>query len=237
MFTMAEEAINRAKGYEVLAEVFLKEPSPELIKGIQMWTEAAAAEELNLLKDILKNVHTYDPKLENLTQEYYDLFFVPVSGRFIPPFESTIRGAKREKGKKIKYGAHWGTQAYRLADLYEKLGFNPGALAIFAPLKETKIPDHLGLELLFMAYLCRLEDRRTKAGQDITTVRQLQKTMINDHLLGWLPQFTEELVKLEVSGFYSYFAQLALELCREESIAFEENKSYIETLERSGVRG
>lgn len=113
-------------------------------------------------------------------------------------------------------------QAHQLAALYEKVGFDPGTLEIFEPLKETKIPDHLGLELLFIAYLCRLEDKAAKSGQEITGLRQLQNRMLNDHLLGWLPQFTGELVKLETSGFYSYFAILALELCQEESKSLNE---------------
>lgn len=231
MIGMDENAMDRARGYEVLAEVFLKEPLPEEMEGLKVWTDSGSTEKLLELKVILEKIQSDDPELINLTQEYYDLFFVPVSGRFIPPFESTIRGAKREKGKKIKYGAYWGMQTHQLAALYEKVGFDPGALEIFEPLKETKMPDHLGLELLFIAYLCRLEDKAVKSGQEITGLRQLQNRMLNDHLLGWLPQFTTELVRLESSGYYSYFALLALELCREES------KSLNETFERSGICG
>ncbi|AHF07731.1 TorD/DmsD family molecular chaperone [Desulfitobacterium metallireducens] len=222
MFEMDENVIDRARGYEVLAEIFLKEPSTEGMEGLKAWTDSGSTEKLLELKAILEKIQNEDSELMNLTQEYYDLFFVPVSGRFIPPFESTIRGAKREKGKRIKYGAHWGMQAHQLAALYEKVGFDPGTLEIFEPLKETKIPDHLGLELLFIAYLCRLEDKAAKSGQEITGLRQLQNRMLNDHLLGWLPQFTGELVKLETSGFYSYFAILALELCQEESKSLNE---------------
>ncbi|HVJ48183.1 molecular chaperone TorD family protein [Desulfitobacterium sp.] len=231
MFRMDENAIDRARGYELLAGIFLKEPSPQVIQVLKAWTESGTTGELLELAGILNRIQTHDPELLCLTQEYYDLFFVPVSGRFLPPFESAIRGAERSKGKKIKYGSHWGSPAHQLSDLYERVGFNPGALNIFEPLKETKIPDHLGLELSFMAYLCRMENKATNAGQEISGIRQLQQRVLENHLLEWLPQFTAELLKLEVSRYYPYFAQLALELCQEEIRFFNEK------FERSGISG
>lgn len=229
MLGMDENAIERAQGYEFLAGIFLKEPSPEGLKVLILWSEAETKEESLKLEKILQEFPTNDPELLKLKQEYYDLFFVPVSGRYIPPYESAIRGAVRLKKGKMKYGSHWGIPAQQLSDLYENTGFNPKALDIFEPLKETQLPDHLGLELSFMAYLCRLEDKFINKGEEIRGLRNLQKSILKDHLLEWLPQFTTELLNVEVSGYYSYFALLALELCREEF------KSLSTTIERSGI--
>lgn len=231
MLSMDENAIERAQGYEFLAGIFLKEPSPEGLKVLILWKEAETKEESLKLEKILQGFQTNDPELLKLKQEYYDLFFVPVSGRYIPPYESAIRGAVRSKKGKMKYGSHWGIPAHQLSDLYENVGFNPKALDIFEPLKETQLPDHLGLELSFMAYLCRLEDKFINEGQEIRGLRNLQKSILKDHLQEWLPQFTTELLNVEVSGYYSYFALLALGLCQEEL------KSLSITIERSGICG
>lgn len=216
MFGTGGSVLDRALAYEFLAGIFLKEPDTEVIKIFKDKIEALDAADKDELSGIINSIQAQDPELKNLTQEFYDLFFVPVSGRFVPPFESAIRGAERQEGKKIKYGAHWGLQAHQLFDLYERMGFKPESLNIFEPLKQTKIPDHLGLELSFLAYLFRIEEVALQAGQETTGLRQLQQEVLVNHLLGWLPQLTEDLEKVESSGYYSYFAHLALELCQED---------------------
>lgn len=216
MFETDGSVLERARAYEFLAGIFLKEPATEIIKILKEWVEAVDAAERDELLEIINTIQAQDPELKDLTQEFYDLFFVPVSGRFVPPFESPIRGAERQEGKKIKYGSHWGLQAHRLIDHYERMGFKSETLNIFEPLKQTKIPDHLGLELSFLAYLYRLEDVALQADQETTGLHQLQHRILTDHLLGWLPQFTEDLEKVEATGYYSYFAHLALELCQED---------------------
>lgn len=232
MFGIDGSASERARAYEFLAGIFLKEPVTEVVKILKDWVQTAQGnqtdesedeEQEDNLSEIFNRFETKDPELKGLTQEFYDLFFVPVSGRFVPPFESPIRGAERQEGKKIKYGSHWGLQTHRIFEYYERLGFQPEALNIFEPLKQTKIPDHLGFELSFLAYLCRLEEVALQSGQETAGLRQLQQRILQDHLLGWLPQFIEDLERVESTGYYPYFAQLALEWCQEQ--------------ERSGSRG
>ena len=214
MFETDGSALDRAKGYEFLAGIFLKEPNVEVFQILKDW--AASIEEDAELGVLLNRIEEKDPTLEGLTQEYYDLFFVPVSGRFVPPFEAAIRGAFREEGKKTKFGSFWGSETAQISEIYKQIGFHPEELEIFEPLKQMNMPDHIGFELSFMAYLCQVEENLNKNGQSSESVLNLEKIFLDQHLNSWLTLLKEDLGRVESTGFYTYFVQLASNLCQEE---------------------
>lgn len=211
---------HRAGAYEFLAGIFLKKPSPEILSELNAWAQTSGDSQIqSLLTKILKK----DPCLENLEQEYYDLFFVPVSGRFVPPFESAITGALREEGKTTKFGSFWGTETVEIAHLYERTGFQPNQLVIFGPLRELNLLDHLGFELSFMAYLCRLQEEQENLGLAISGLQQLQKSVLTQHLNRCLPLFVKDLERVDQSGYYLYFAKLTQTLCEEEAAYWDDD--------------
>jgi putative dimethyl sulfoxide reductase chaperone len=212
-------ALDRAKVYEFLAGIFLKEPNSEVFDLLKNWV--TSMEEDTELSALLKRIKEKDPTLESLRQEYYDLFFVPVSGRYVPPFEAAIRGALREEGMKTKFGSFWGNETLQISQTYEQLGFRPEKLDVFEPLKQMNMPDHIGFELSFMAYLCQVEENFIKNNQSAESVRNLESTLLNKHLNRWLPLLIEDLKNVEFTGFYSYFVELARDLCEEEERIFK----------------
>lgn len=212
-----ENVLARAKAYEFLAGIFLKEPTREALDELKTWAKAGGEMQLLFL---IEQLEAQDQELKELKQEYYDLFFVPVSGRFIPPFESAIRGALRTDGQKTKFGALWGEETIKVSALYERMGFNPQLLPIFEPLRQLNLPDHIGAELAYMAYLCHLEAERQNLNPPVKAVQTFEKEFLRSHLLKWLPDFSEDLRKVHQSGFYPYFVDLARDLCRDELTAF-----------------
>lgn len=218
MFGADGSALERARAYEFLAGIFLKEPNAEVFSLIKDWAESI--EEEVGLEAILKPMEEIDPSLEALTQEYYDLFFVPVSGRFVPPFEAAIRGARREEGKKTQFGSFWGNETAQISEIYERIGFRTQELDIFEPLKQMNMPDHIGFELSALAYLCQVEENLNKNNQSLEAVRNLEKTLLDKHLNRWLPLLKEDLQCVKSTGFYSFFVQLACDLCEEEGRVF-----------------
>lgn len=52
-----------------------------------------------------------------------------MSGRFVPPFESAIRGATRQEGINTKYGEFWNIDTTKMANLYEQTQFRPEGLS------------------------------------------------------------------------------------------------------------
>lgn len=213
MFGADGSALERARAYEFLAGIFLKEPTAEVFKPIKDWAESIEGE--IGLRALLKQIEEKDPSLEFLIQEYYDLFFVPVSGRFVPPFEAAICGASREEGKKIRFGSFWGSETVQISEIYERIEFRPKELDIFEPLKQMNMPDHIGFELSALAYLCQVEENLVK-NHSLEAVRNLEKTLLNKHLNRWLPLLKEDLERVESTGIYTFFVQLACDFCEEE---------------------
>lgn len=212
MFEMDWTAAERAKAYEFLAEIFLQEPDKEGITRLKSW---AHGNEQALLS-LLEKIEAQDQELTVLCQEYYDLFFVPVSGRFVPPFESAVRNALRKDGEKTKFGRLLGDETALVDALYRQTEFFPGRLPVFDPLKQLNVPDHLGFELAYMAYLCRLEEERVVKGLQTGPIRMLEEQFLGSHLNQWLSLLVGDLSRMEQSGYFMYFVEQARDLCLEE---------------------
>jgi TorA maturation chaperone TorD len=124
-----------------------------------------------------------DSSLEEITQEYYDLFFVPSSARYVPPFESAIISK-----------VLWGRETVHCAECYKTVGFDPFDLDIFPPLKEQRVPDHIGLQLAFTAFLARMgaecEDEAAASSW-----RNLELQFLQEHLMNWVPGYTKAVEK------------------------------------------
>lgn len=109
-------------------------------------------------------------------QEYFDLFFVPVSGRYLPPFES----AQREQRL-------WGSNTYHAAAIYQAVGFTLASLS-FSPHWGTILaPDHIGVELAFASSLLRQCEQAGKAQRK--DLERLLKHFAQQHLLSWQDEY------------------------------------------------
>ncbi|NOX80790.1 MAG: molecular chaperone TorD family protein [Deltaproteobacteria bacterium] len=150
------------------ADLYLNEPNPEclvgcraagrLLDGIfpeESFPEMFAAAETGPAAEIL--------------QEYFDLFFVPVSGRYLAPFEA----AHREKYLAPELPVLIGR-------LYAETGFAPARLDIPSYMQSLNRPDHIGFE---MAFLARLLDSSLilAADGDLPQARILLETAISFH--------------------------------------------------------
>ena len=87
---------------------------------------------------------------------------------------------------------------------------------------DLNIPeDHAGIELEFMARLCRKELDAMTGGDEgaVWDVRRTQQTFVRDHLLVWMPRMCDDLEARAKSGLYRGLAQTTrrfLSLEREE---------------------
>ena len=80
---------------------------------------------------------------------------------------------------------------------------------------------HAGIELEFMARLCRKELDAMTGGDEgaVWDVRRTQQTFVRDHLLVWMPRMCDDLEARAKSGLYRGLAQMTrrfLSLEREE---------------------
>ena len=190
-----ETTTSRADRYGFLAALFLQEPKeqtlPKQLQALNIAEQYAPTSLTALVSDI--------------SQEYFDCFFVPMSSKYTPPLESVFTGVSGQ-GR----GPLVGPATQETAELYEATGFNPSDLLVFAPLKEMALPDHVGFELAFMAYLC-LQEEKSAERCDMDAVRRWTEWefhFLSEHLTCWLPQLTEALEKRQ-ARFYAAAASLS----------------------------
>ncbi len=89
----------------------------------------------------------------------------------------------------------------RVSDAYRAAGF---------PLVETgESADHLGVELNFLGFLSRMEAEHE--GDDAEHARQLARTFLDEHLLGWITPIAVA-VRRQGHPFFTALADLTLEM-------------------------
>jgi putative dimethyl sulfoxide reductase chaperone len=140
-------------------------------------------------------LHEPDAAELEVRQEYFDLFFVPVSGRYLAPFEA----AQRERRL-------WGLCTYQTAELYQQVGFDPRALSISPLWGEQLPPDHAGVELAFVSALLKQADVSGREEQ-IGIARTLE-SFWKQHLSRWLPDYGRKLARTARTEHYRLLGSL-----------------------------
>lgn len=222
-------AMDRGALYELIASLYLQLPTVENVgQVLEAFTNAEEVFEDIDFSKLIYEARERKEKLaedteyiEELKQEYYDHFVVPITSSFIPPYESFIKGATKlppGKGRKNKGGWQYNTSQnlidYNVRLAYNSVGFNPENLNITAELPYGNKRDHLGLELAFMAYLCHMEheaflEEQTEEGHERKSLKwhKLQGQFLREHLLEFVETYTEIAME-KASPFYKALAEV-----------------------------
>lgn len=126
-------------------------------------------------------------------EEYTRLFVAPRP--LVYPYESMYSPVPRVMGETTLDVTRW----------YEAAGFIvPGW---------HDLPDHVALELAFMAWLAGEERAARCQGEPWRLARTLhfELTFLHDHLIGWIPQFAEA---VETSSCLPFYQGMATRLRR-----------------------
>lgn len=91
-------------------------------------------------------------------------------------------------------------------------------------------PDHIGLELEFMAYLCNSAALNLDAGEDEYAGRYLdfQQKFLERHLLKWAPDACDDIIESTEALFYEGLAELTKDFLQSEPAAIEEMVELLE---------
>ncbi len=190
--TAARTARERSGLYGFLAEVFRAEPSPDLLRKIQdeRFAEMLAAAGAHLGAELARRPE--ETLLEDLAVEYTRLFLGP--GRHVRPYAATyLDGA----------GASLcGPTTVWVRGFMERAGF------ALAP-KHRDLPDHVSVELEFMARMAAREAEAVEAG-DAAAARQSRRIQSEflTHLGRWLPRFCGHAAEHAELSFYRELARL-----------------------------
>ena len=211
--TLACVAARRSALYWLLAEFLLTCPDRSFVSRLRRDLGAAAddqasdplAAEIDALRDTLPGQDDA-AGIAALAVEHTRLFGGISSGYGPPPpYESVQRGA-----------AESAEPAAAVARCYSDAGL--------AVIDEAVPPDHLGVELKFVALLCHGEMEAWQHGRHTEAVRALgqQQHFLNSHLLRWAPEYWRSVQADAKHGFFRGVAAIAIEAVSKDRALLEE---------------
>jgi TorA maturation chaperone TorD len=192
---LAETAESRSSIYGLLATVFRQEPDLALIRELRdppLWGVFS-----DLGVDLGEVFFTTPEKqlVEVLAQEFTRLFIGPSS--HISAHESIF--TEVDNG----VSALWGESTVAVKSFIEATGldYNP---------EFNGVPDHVSVELEFMHRMTEWEARkwRQKDRENAEFCLKVQRMFLEQHLLSWLPQFCDVVMKQADLRFYAGVAEL-----------------------------
>jgi TorA maturation chaperone TorD len=205
--------------YRFLSAAFLAAPAPEfLAKARDEEFLATLAEWFSA--EVVKNFRQAGETMETKEfpqvahREFTHLFLVP-GGQYLAPYESVFRDRREMDGREIA-GLLLGASAVAVQQWYRL-----AALEISAEFKE--LPDHIGLELHYLAYLCAKEQEFAALGDSgkQTRAREMQRDFLKAHLLTWLPNLENKIRANASISLYPAIAGMAVEFCRAQLVQLE----------------
>jgi TorA maturation chaperone TorD len=160
------------------------------------------------IKDLLENTHQPVSAL----QAEYDRVFGLVLPRECPPYETEYQASAEP--------------FFRSQELADIAGFYR-AFGLETSLAMPERPDHVSLELEFMAFLImkkRLAVMASGAGlegaEHVAICEEAQRNFLRDHLAWWVPSFARGLERKAGGGLYAAAARVLAALIPAERARF-----------------
>lgn len=216
---LAALASARRDLYRFLSAAFLAEPGPDFLAHLRDesfqaalgdWFNSEVVEGFRRVSDAM-NAEDFS---KSARQEFTNLFLVP-GGQYIAPYESVFRDTREIEGREVS-GLLMGQSALDVQQWYRL-----AALEISGDFKE--LPDHIGLEFHYLAYLCEKEMEFGDAGNAAkqTRAREMQRDFLKAHLLSWLCDLAEKIQVKATLPLYPAIASLAVEFCQSDLATLE----------------
>lgn len=213
MTDWARWAAARGDMYRFLSAAFLAPPSERLVAPFlsgEFLKEIAGTFGPAADADLCLFARQFQGDYERLDQDFQSLFMVPL-GRYVTPYEAVYRD-EREVGDTRIRGLLMGPSTLAVKQLYREAG-----MTISEDYQD--LPDHVGLELACMEFLCQAE-RQAWEREDPTEVRRvrhLEGRLLHDHLLQWVPALCQRIRENASGPFYRGIAGLTLAYLSQEA--------------------
>ena len=177
----------QASVFDLLARLYLHRPNQEMVATFNDVFQELAESLMLTIEDA-----SAGDSVPLLKSDYDDLFFVPVSGRYLPPFESAQRANRL-----------WGPITYQVADFYQSVGFDRTNLIVDKHWKNLDAPDHIGVELACMSALLR-----ANAAAPTPEMTNAIMFFTRQHLTHWLPDYGERVARYAATSLYHTLGRL-----------------------------
>ncbi|MBI4612381.1 MAG: molecular chaperone TorD family protein [Planctomycetes bacterium] len=175
--------------YHLLRRIFEKESDEKLLADLEASGLRRELEDRGF--DLGLPLGPIEPgTAERLAVEYTRLFIGP--GDHAPLFASVHSDRVGDKGRL------WGDSTVEVKKFIESTGlmFKPG---------RGSVPDHLAIELEFMARLVEAEEEATREGNEdaVRKIASAQQRFLSEYLLSWFPSFARKVAESKPHPFYA----------------------------------
>ena len=187
------EAWARSQLYGLLARVFRAEPDAALLEHMKGPEVLAALGRDGARLAAFLDARSKEALIAELGEEHTRLFLGP--GAHVSLHESAL--VRREGG------LLWGAETADVAAFMREAGFD-------LPARSGMIPDHLSVELEFMAHLCREEAQAFRDGAEALqrNARSWQGEFLRRHLGKWVGAVRERTLAMRPSLFHEIHVAL-----------------------------
>lgn len=191
---LAGSAANRSNVYGLLAIIYIKEPTTDLLRRIKDPQLLGVFSNLGISFDEEFLDRPEEELLETLAVEYAALFLGP--GKHISPHESVHRNDSEG-------GMLWSADTVKVKEFIESSGFAYQS-------DYSGLPDHIGVEFHFMHEVTGQEARawREKKRDEGLRCLEIEKKFIKEHIMKWVPAFCDKVIKFSEHSFYREMALL-----------------------------
>jgi len=191
---MIDELKEELPVYNLLRQVFLKEPSPELLDGLRQSDVTQSSEDDEITRGLgmmTGAVKAYGQRLDvciqELALEFARLFIGPTNPPAIP------------------YASFYLSESHTLMT-DETIDVRKRYLDAGMAVKDLySIPDdHIGIELEFIYYLTQKTIELFERGEreEASRLFELRSDFLKEHMAKWLPIFTDKVIEFAQNDFY-----------------------------------
>lgn len=190
--TTAVDAGRRAEVYGLLSLLFHSPPANEHVERM-----AACADRVTAFSELARLAR--ETSADSLRQDFDDLFMVPL-GAYVAPYESVYRDAPIDANGRAAPRT-FGPSTQAVLAFYERVGLRVAR-------SYGELPDHIGLELACMEYLCVREAEYLEKGQvpAAQKARALACVFLREHLALWTGPLAD---RIREKARTEYFRTLA----------------------------
>lgn len=208
--------------YDVLRRFFVEEPSRDYLKHfikenvIDLFPFVEDSEDLQAgIEEIKEYLSNHD--VINNEDHYEDLHW-DYTRMFIGPFE--LPAPPWESVYVRKDGLLFQANTVDVRNLYQNFGYEINH-------KNLEAEDHVGLELDFMFHLNELciknvEKNNFKTRSNLIYLIGEQSRFLENHLLAFIPQFSQKVIENAHTQFFSGMAKLLRSYLKIDSILLQE---------------
>jgi TorA maturation chaperone TorD len=199
---LLETLVAHYLAYSYLGKAFYEAPTIDFITTLtedRLFEEWPLAGDEDLLNSGLATLQTYcdnwnDAAFATLKSDYTTLFIGP-NRLLAPPWESVYLSEEH---------LLFDEQTLQVRAMYREYG-------MALPEGNHHPDDHFGLEMYFVAYLCRLGIEAVERGQwlMLNKLRNALRSFLQDHVMQWADQFLTDVETGAVTPYYQGLAQLA----------------------------